>query len=199
MGNVVTVSYRLEFEDVVLSEPTMGDCTNDTVIFSGFDANSMGSVPMSLCGSLTDQHIVLNLKNVNESSKIIFSIVPSARMAKWRMKAIQLSCTDSYLTAPAGCLTYNIARSGYLQSYNYNAGNGEMINNQKFSHCIKYQHGFCDISLAAITFDLGKQGDFGDSLRFGCSMQTGSMFGTSGSLMWNFTGPYIVAVSSDDM
>ena len=40
----------------MVSDPAMGDCTNDTIMFSGFDANSMKVVPMSLCGTLTGQH-----------------------------------------------------------------------------------------------------------------------------------------------
>merc|ERR550525_1065037 len=28
-----------------------------------------------------------------------------------------------------------------------------MINNQKFSHCIKYQDGYCDVSFTSSTFD----------------------------------------------
>ena len=57
----------------------------------------------------------------------------------------------------------------------------QMINNQKFCHCIKYQDGFCDVSLTASNFDL----DSGDSLTFGNVVNTGSTFGTS--MMLNCT------------
>lgn len=42
----------------------------------------------------------------------------------------------------------------------------------------------------------------GDWLSFSGMQQTGSgvsNFGTSGSLAWNFTGPYIATTCSDDM
>jgi len=186
--------FRFEFEDVMISDPAMGDCTNDTLMFSGFDANSMKVVPMTLCGTLTGQHMVVNVKDATAGAKMIFNIVSAASMAKWRVKVIQLSCADSNLLAPPGCLTYDMAESGNIQSYNYNGGNGELINNQKFSHCIKYQDGFCDVALTSTTFDLGS----GDSLTFGSNVQTGNMFGSSGSLNWNFTGPYVAPVCSDD-
>ena len=64
-------------------------------------------------------------------------------------QVVQLSCADSDLLAPPGCLTYDSTSSGTIQSYNYNGGSGEMINNQKFSHCIKYQDGFCDVALTS--------------------------------------------------
>jgi len=187
--------FRFEFEDVMISDPAMGDCTNDTLMFSGFDANSMKVVPMTLCGTLTGQHMVVSVKDATAGAKMIFNIVSAASMAKWRVKVIQLSCADSDLLAPPGCLTYDMAESGNIQSYNYNGGNGELINNQKFSHCIKYQDGFCDVALTSTTFDLGS----GDSLTFGSNVQTGNMFGSSGSLNWNFTGPYVAPVCSDDM
>jgi len=187
--------FRIEFEDVMISDPAMGDCTNDTLMFSGFDANSMKVVPMSLCGTLTGQHMVVSVKDATAGAKMIFNIVSAASMAKWRVKVVQLSCADSDLLAPPGCLTYDMAESGNIQSYNYNGGNGELINNQKFSHCIKYQDGFCDVALTATTFDLGT----GDSITFGSNVQTGSMFGSSNSLNWNFTGPYVAPVCSDDM
>ena len=47
--------YRFVFEDVVLSDPMMGDCTNDTIMFSGLDPPSMATVPPSLCGTLSGQ------------------------------------------------------------------------------------------------------------------------------------------------
>lgn len=191
--------FRFEFEDVMVSDPAMGDCTNDTIMFSGFDSNSMKVVPMTLCGSLTGQHMVVNVKDATEGSKIVFNIVSAASMAKWRVKVIQLSCADMDLLAPPGCLTYDKAESGTIQSFNYQGGNGEMINNQKFSHCIKYQEGFCDVALTSMKFDLGAAGDAGDSLTFGSNVQTGSMFGSGGSLNWNFTGPYVATICSDDM
>jgi len=191
--------FRLEFEDVVVSDPAMGDCTNDTIMVSGVDASSMKVVPMSLCGTLTGQHMVVSVKDATEGAKLIFNIVSGTSMAKWRVKVIQLSCADNDLLAPAGCLTYGTAESGTIQSFNYNGGNGEQINNQKFSHCIKYQDGFCDVALTSTTFDLGASGDAGDSLVFGNSVQSGNMFGSSGSLIWNFTGPYLVQHCSDDM
>lgn len=187
------------FEDVMVSDPAMGDCTNDTIMISGVDSPSMKVVPMVLCGGLTGQHMVVNVKDSNEGSKIVFNIVSAASMAKWRVKVIQLSCADHDLLAPPGCLTYSASETGTIQSYNYQAGNGEMINNQKFSHCIKYQDGFCDVALTSTKFDLGAAGDAGDSLTFGNNVQSGTEFGSGGSLNWNFTGPYVVTVCSDDM
>ena len=52
---------RLDFEDVMLSQPMMGDCTNDTLMVSQVDGVSTAVVPMTLCGTLTGQHSTLHL------------------------------------------------------------------------------------------------------------------------------------------
>ena len=47
--------FRLHFEDVMLSSPMMGDCTNDTMSISNVDGPSQSTVPPALCGTLTGQ------------------------------------------------------------------------------------------------------------------------------------------------
>jgi len=187
---------RLEFEDVVTADPAMGDCNNDTIIVSQVDAASALVVPSPLCGTLSGQHMIIDVKDQTPGAKITFNIVSANAATKWRAKVVQISCDDRDLLAPPGCLTYHTEPSGTLESYNYNGGNGELINNQKYSHCIKHQDGFCDVTLSAQNFDLGT----GDSLTFGGNSQTGpsQVFGTAGSLLWNFTGPYVVPFHSDD-
>ena len=45
--------HRLTFEDVMLSDPMMGDCTNDTMMISQIDGAN--TFPPALCGTLTGQ------------------------------------------------------------------------------------------------------------------------------------------------
>jgi len=184
---------RLEFEDVKVSNPAMGDCNNDTIMVSGVDSKSAKVVPMTLCGQLTGQHMIFDVKDQDAGAKLTFNIASSNPDTKWRIKVIQYACTDTDLLAPSGCLTYNTEPAGNIVSYNNQGGNGELINNQMFSHCIKEQDGFCDVTLMSNNFDLGPT----DSLTFGNNVQTGSTFGTGGTLVWNFTGPYIATAFSD--
>jgi len=186
------VQFRIEFIDVMLSGPAQGDCTNDTLMFSGFDAVSMKTVPMTLCGTLTGQHMYVSVKDVTDLSKIIFNIVGDA--AKWKIKIDQISSSETALLAPRGCLTYHTEESGALTSFNNDGGNGELINNQAWAHCIMDMDGFCDVALTSSNFDLGA----GDNIAFSSNCQTGSNLGTLGSLVWNFTGPYVVNTFSND-
>jgi len=187
--------YKLTFEDFMLSAPMMGDCTNDTMMFSGLDSVSQNTVPPTLCGDLTGHEMYVTVKSATAAAKIVFNIASMASNSRYKIKVEQLSCADTDILAPAGCVTYSDATSGSITSFNNANGAGEMINNQKFCHCIKYQDGFCDVSLTASNFDL----DSGDSLTFGNVVNTGSTFGTSMMLNWNFTGPYCALVESDDM
>jgi len=183
--------YRLDFEDVVLTGPMMGDCTNDTMMVSQVDGVSTAVVPMTLCGTLSGQHMYVTVKN-SDPAKIAFNVASAASMSRWKIRVTQIMCDDTDNLAPAGCVTYDMGDNGDIMSYNYDSGNGELINNQKFCHCIKYTDNMCDISLSATGFDLGAD----DSLTFGNNIQTGTTFGSSGVLNWNFTGPYCALAES---
>lgn len=184
--------FRIEFEDVMLSGPDQGDCTNDTLTFSGFDDVSMKVVPMTLCGILSGQHMYVSVKDVTDASKIVFNIVSD--MAMWKIKVDQIACTETALLAPRGCLTYATEAAGSLTSFNNDGGNGELINNQNWAHCIMDMDGFCDVALTSGQFDLGA----GDSVAFSTNCQTGNDLGSMGSLIWNYTGPYVATFLSND-
>ena len=104
-------------------------------------------------------------------------------MSRYRIKVTQLPCEDTALLAPPGCLTYNTDLAGTISSFNYADGAGEMLNNLAFSHCIKYQEGYCDVTLIASEFDLGEDYDKADSLLIGSTFLTGNNFGIDGTLL----------------
>jgi len=174
----------------MLSQPVAGDCDNDTMVVTQVDGVSAAVIPSVLCGTLSGQHMYVTVKD-SDPTKIAFDIASMASMARWKIKVTQIMCDDMDM-APAGCVTYDMADSGDIMSYNYDGGSGALINNQKFCHCVKYTDGMCDISLSASGFDLGAD----DSLTFGNNIQTGATFGSSGMLNWNFTGPYCALAES---
>lgn len=186
--------YRLVFEDVMLTAPMMGSCDNDTVMVSGVDPVSVSTVPPALCGTLSGQEMYVWVNSTDTPSKILFNVADMTSNSKWKIRVEQVQCSSDNL-APRGCLTYGTTTSGSIMSYNYNSGNGEMINNQKFSHCIKYQDGFCDVAFTASAFDLNPE----DSVTIGSNVNSGTAFGVSNMVTLNFTGPYVFPVMSDDM
>merc|ERR1712029_830237 len=147
---------------------------------------------MGLCGMLSGQEMYVTVKAATDPAQVVFNIAQTGT-SKYKIRVEQIEC-GSDMEAPPGCLTYAMGTTGQITSYNIANGNGELINNQKFAHCIKYQEGYCDVALTASKFDMGTAGDAGDSLTFGGNVQTGNMFGSGGSLNWNFTGPYVIPV-----
>jgi len=182
--------YKIEFEDVMLSAPDQGDCTNDTMLIMNVDPVSSNLIPMNLCGVLSGQEIYVTVKATTVPPKISFNIASDA--AKWRIKVTQIACKDEDKLAPPGCLTYATEEVGEIMSFNNQGGMGELLNNAKFAHCIKYREGFCDISFSASDFMLGAD----DSIAFGTNLQTGATFGDANQLRYNFTGPYVFPTCS---
>jgi len=182
--------YKILFEDVMLSAPAQGDCSNDTITISNIDAVSASTVPMNLCGTLSGQEIYVTVNDTTVDPKITFNIASNA--AKYRIKIEQLQCSNTDALAPPGCLTYATGTAGTISSFNNQGGAGELLNNQKFSHCIKYQNGYCDVAFTSSDFDLGSD----DMLAIGTQSLTGSTFGSGGSLLLNFTGPYVFPTMS---
>jgi len=184
--------YKIDFTMAELAGPDLGECNNDTLIISNLDTVSTKVVPSPLCGTLTGQSIYVSVEDTTDDPKFTFNIESSN--AKWRIKVQQIACKSEDL-APDGCLTYDTAKSGTIMSFNNQGGNGELINNQKYAHCIMYQKGYCDIALVADDFMLGAGNDM---INFGTSTWSGSVFGSAGSLVYNFTGPYVIPFMSGD-
>jgi len=188
--------YRFVFEDVMLSDPMMGDCTNDTVSFFNLDPPSTATVPASLCGMLSGQEMYVTVAAATVPAQVVFNIAQMGT-SKYKIRVEQIEC-GSDMEAPPGCLTYATGTTGDITSYNIASGSGELINNQKFAHCIKYQEGYCDVALTASTFDIGSGAD-GDMMTIGTNAFSGSTFGTNMMVTWNFTGPYVIPFCSDAM
>ena len=202
-------SFRLTFEDVVLSDPLMGDCINDTMTIFGVDFY-FGTV---LCGDLSGQesknhnmstflaltffctlvHLDVSNPNYQGNQWIDFNLASNvSSVSRYRIQVTQLPCEDTSSLAPPGCLTYDTDLAGTITSFNYADGAGQMLNNLKLSHCIKYQEGYCDVSLLASEFDIGNNHDTGDSLLIGTTFLTGTNFGIDGTLLCKKTGNFSI-------
>jgi len=190
------VQLRLDFIYFDISTPDMGDCTNDTLTITGADPVSMKVIPTNLCGLLTGQHIYVSIKDVEEITVTITLTTISTQSFNILVRQFDSSQTD-YL-APRGCLQYYRQDAGTFSTFNNNGGNGELLNNHMYTTCIAQNDAYCDISLTSTNFDLsGTSGACSDSVIFGMSQQCGSTFGTDGSLLWNFTGSYMIPFMSD--
>jgi len=190
------VQIRIDFVYLELSAPMMGDCSNDTIVITGADAVSQKIIPSNLCGTLTGQHMYISVKDVDS---VTMTITLSSLVAqKWQILVRQYDSTQTEYLAPRGCLQYFRQDNGVLETYNYNDGNGELLNNHMYTYCIAQNDLYCDVALTSSSFMLGgSSGSCSDAAVFGLDKVCGSTFGNSGSLTWNYTGNYNVPFMSD--
>jgi hypothetical protein len=187
------VQIRLDFNKFEISLPSMGDCTNDTLVITGADSGSLKILPTNLCGILTGQHLYVSFKQADEL-KITVNLATMGDQ-KWEILVSQYDSTQLDYLAPRGCLQYFRQDTGTISTFNNQAGQGELLNNHMYSTCIAQNDEFCDIALTANNFDLsGSNGMCSDSVAFGVAVQCGSTFGVS---LWNYTGSYHIPFFSD--
>jgi len=186
------VQYRLDFETFEISDPAMGSCDNDTLMITGADAVTLMTLPTNLCGTLTGSHIYLSVKDSNLVTITI--TLTSIAQQKWRVLLRQYDSSQTDILAPRGCLQYYREISGTLQSFNYNSGNGELLNDHMYSMCIAQNDLYCDVGITG-SLDLGgTSGTCSDSLALGFNVLCGSTLSVT---QWNYTGSYMVPFMSD--
>ena len=175
------VQFRFDFLTTEVSNPMMGQCDNDTITITGADAVTMKTMPMNLCGVLSGQHVYVSVKNVEE---VMLTIkLTSVAMQKWNILVRQFDSSQTEYLAPRGCLQYYRQDIGTLETFNYNGGNGELLNDHMYTMCIAQNDDYCDIALQSSSFMLGgSSGACSDAVVFGTNQLCGSTFGTSGQL-----------------
>lgn len=192
------VQLRFDFIDVMLNAPSEGTCSDATLVISGADAVSTKVIPTNLCGDLSGQHLYASVKDMDNVTLTITLNATSTQ--KWNILVSQFDSTQTDYLAPRGCLQYFRQDIGRITSFNNvnTTGMAEMLNDHMYTICIAQNDDYCDVALTANVFDLdGSAGACTDSLTFGTSQQCGTTFGTSDSLLWNYTGSYNVPFMSD--
>jgi len=190
------VQFRFDFLTTKVSNPMMGSCDNDTISITGADAVTMKTMPMNLCGVLSGSHIYVSVKDV-DSVKLTIKLTSLADQT-WNILVSQFDSSQTDYLAPRGCLQYYRQDIGTLETFNYDSGNGELLNDHMYTMCIAQNDAYCDIALTSTSFMLGgSSGACSDAVVFGTNQLCGSTFGTSNQLNWNYTGSYMVPFMSD--
>jgi len=203
------VQFRLDFIVAELSPPDGGDCNNDRLTITGADEVTTRIMPTNLCGKLTRSHVYISVKDKDRVTLDLSLSRLSANTQvdrKWNIMVSQISSTQTELLAPRGCLQYFREDRGTLETFNFDNGNGQLLNNHMYTMCIEQNDLFCDVAISSNmpgSFDLG--GSSGmcdsdnseDSVMFGTNQLCGETFGTNNQFNWIYTGPYIVAFISD--
>jgi len=189
---------RIDFVEFDIAPPIVGACTNESMTIMGADAVTNKILPDKLCGVLTGQHLYLSVKDLGTDFLTIEITLAMNGTQEWEMLITQIEGDATADLAPRGCLQYFKEDAATFSSFNYDNGNGMLINDNQYSICIMDNDAYCDVALTAGGFDLTESsGTCMDKIAFGTNVYCGSTFGTSGMATWNFTGSYQIPVFTD--
>lgn len=169
MGGPNVCQIRFDFVTAVVNGPDApGDCTTDVISIqtpgrTAFQASGMNT----MCGTLTNQHIIVDVARGNNAMAATLNI-NTAAAASARMWNILVKCVecDSDDLAPPGCRQYFSDASGRFTSFNgareVAGGAHQMMRNVEYSICFRQMPGFCGVRL---TQTRDSPGDAPDSFK----------------------------------
>jgi hypothetical protein len=150
MGGANICAIKLEFINVVLFAPAAdGTCADTITVTTPARNAAAGFGIQALCGTLTGQHIYVDVDTVGGAMAATVNIDTGVAIAPrmWKILVRQIECNDVNLP-PAGCLQYHTGLAGQITSFNGAlAGNTQqMIQNQNYLICIKQADGMCTVT-----------------------------------------------------
>jgi len=155
MGGSNICQIRFDFVVGQFMPPTVaGVCNQDMVNIITPTQTAMEVGAVALCGTLTGQHLIVNVdRTMNSAMAATLNINHAAGFAGQRMWQILAKCVecDSDDLAPPGCLQYFTDRAGRISSFNGAAavaGNAhQLIGTTRYAICFRQQPGFCGVTL----------------------------------------------------
>merc|ERR1712128_30169 len=170
MGGANICAIKLEFINVVLRAPAAGTCDDEIRVTTPARNPGAGFGIQALCGTLTGQHIYVDVNTVGGAMAATVNIDTAgetgARM--WKILVRQIECNDVNLP-PAGCLQYHTGLAGQITSFNgaLTANAQQMIINQNYLICIKQADGMCSVTYREARVSTGAIGATIDSFNVG--------------------------------
>ena len=182
----------------------------------GADAVTNKILPDKLCGVLTGQHLYLSVKDLGTDFLTIEITLSMNGTQEWEMLITQIEGDATADLAPRGCLQYFKEDAATFSSFNWDSGNGMLINDNQYSICIMDNDAYCDVALTANSmFELTQtSGTCMDKIAFGTNVYCGTTFNDATNmatcmkpptftftlipfLAGNFTGAYQIPVFTD--
>jgi len=177
-GNVCAVKF--EFLNAVVTAPLVGaaavvggaaavvggTCATDQIFVTTPNRNpAAGFVPGFLCGTLTGQHMFVDVMPGTNAMAAVLNINTGAAIGPrtWQIRIRCIDCNDVARLPPAGCLQYFTGLAGTITSFNgaLMGGAQTMLINQNYAVCIKRGPGMSSVEfteaapLPVDTFALG--------------------------------------------
>merc|ERR1712042_388760 len=174
MGGANICAIKLEFINVVLTAPAAGTgiCADQITVTTPARNPGAGFGIEALCGTLTGQHIYVDVNTVGGAMAATVNINTAAAIGArmWKILVRQIECNDVNLP-PAGCLQYHTGLAGQITSFNgaLAANAQQMIVNQNYLICIKQADGMCSVTYREARVSTGAIGATIDSFNVGAN------------------------------
>jgi len=150
---------RLDFQTLVLGQTAADGTCTDSLDVTLSAESSVSTTNPSLCGTVSGQHMYLDLGATSTTSATItVSLAASSSSAKWNVLTRQIPCDETY-AAPTDCTQYLTGITGSLSTYGYNDGATTIENLKSLNYkvCIRREEGYCSIrhtACSSTSFDL---------------------------------------------
>merc|ERR1712025_327645 len=133
-----------------------GDCTTDVISVTtpARGAGTAGIGIPALCGTLTGQHLYVDVNTLTGgamAATLNINTAAAAAARMWKILARCVNCDDEEFRAPSGCAQFHTGASGRISSFNgapADAANGQiLLNDLTYSICIRPVAGACGVTL----------------------------------------------------
>jgi len=169
MGGPNVCQIRFDFVTAVVNAPNAaGTCNTDVISIQTTGRTApQASGHTALCGTLTNQHLIVDVQRGTNAMAATLNI-NTAAAASARMWNILVKCVecDSDDLAPPGCRQYFTDASGRFTSFNgareVAGGAHNMPTDAEYSICFRQIPGFCGVRL---TQTRDSPGDAPDSFK----------------------------------
>merc|ERR1711923_307552 len=163
-GGANVCQVRFDFITGVVDAPlaaaagnnVAGDCATDVISVTtpARGANTAGIGIPALCGTLTGQHLYVDVNSLTGGGMAATLNINTAAVAAqrmWKILARCVNCNDEDYRAPSGCAQFHTGASGRISSFNGApavAANGQiLLNDLSYSICIRPVAGACGVTL----------------------------------------------------
>merc|ERR1712232_189728 len=172
--NTDVCKLRIDFDTMVLTAPatvtgtdnvvslTVGDCIYDTLTVS----NPGGSVPPTICGYNTGQHMFVPASTQCNQINIDIDTLTTTTTRKWQIKVTQYEC-GNMMSPEQDCLQYHTSSSGTIASFNWDtsassvAASQTHLSSQYYDICIRRARSYCSVCYSPVVSSTTAASSFG--------------------------------------
>merc|ERR1712066_257658 len=142
----------------------VGDCNTDILTVS----NPGGSVPPTICGYNTGQHMYVPASTQCNQINIDIDTGTTTTTRKWQIKVTQYEC-GNMMAPEQDCLQYHTSSTGTIASFNWDTSASSVsssqthLSSQFYDICIRRARSYCSVCYSPVVSSTTAASSFGVS------------------------------------